>query len=85
MQLPDRPEVEIQILRVELELLGDSVHRLFELHQRQANVLDFIGRQGLVFKAPYGLPLHELSYELDKTEDELDDRALNVFRFRIPA
>src|SRR5688500_12671194 len=85
MQLSEGAEVEIQIVRVELEALCDVVNRLLQLHQRDADVLDFFRRQRLLFQAPDGLPLHELADQFDEAEDELDDRLLNVFGIRIPS
>ena len=85
MQLSDWPQVEVQVLGVELEALGKVVNGLLQLHERQPHVLDLFGRQRLFFEAPDGLPLHQFSDEFDEAEDEFDDRALNVFGLRIPA
>ena len=85
MQLPDWAEVESQVLRVELEALGYVVNRLFELHERDADVLDFFRREGLLLQPPDGLPLHELADQFNEAEDKLDDGLLDVFRIRIPS
>src|SRR5688500_3127040 len=85
MQAADRAKVQIQVLGIELEALGDLADRLFQLHQGNADVLDFLRRQGLFFKTPDGLPFHQLANELDQAEHELDDRALDIFGIGIPS
>ena len=67
-----------------LKRSGELIDRLLELHQSDADVLDLFGREGLFFEAPDGLALHQLADEFDEAEDELDDRALHVFRIGIP-
>jgi hypothetical protein len=73
MQLADWAEVQVQVLRIELETLGNVVNGLLQLHQGEADVLDLFGRERFFFEAPDGLTLHEFSDEFDEAEDEFDD------------
>ena len=66
-------EVEIQVLRVQLEASGNVDHGLLQLHQRNTDILDFPRCEGLFFEPPDGLTLHQLADEFDEAEDELDD------------
>jgi hypothetical protein len=84
MQTANRSEVEVQILRVEFEALGNLKDGLLQLHQGNADVLDFFRREGFFFETPDGLALHQLTDELDESKDEFDDRALDVFWIGIP-
>ena len=84
MQLSDGSKVKVEILGVELEALSNIVNGLLQLHERQSDVLNLFGRQRLLLEAPDGLTLHQFSDEFDQAENKLNDRALNVFRIRIP-
>ena len=84
MQTAYGSKVEVQIFRIELEPLCDQIDRLLELHQCDADVLDFPGRQCFLFDAPDRLSLHQFTDEFNQAQHELDDRPLNVFRFGIP-
>ena len=85
MQFTERAEVEVQVFGVQVEALGNLVNGLLELHQCDANVLDFFRRKGLFLQSPDGLAFHQFSDEFDQAEDELHDRPLNVFGIGIPA
>ena len=85
MQSADRSEVEVQILRVELETFRELVDRLLELHQRYANVLDLFGGQGLFLEPSYGLTLHQFADKFDEAENKLYDRTLQIFGIGIPS
>ena len=85
MQSADWAEVEIQVFRVQLEAFGNIVHGFLELHERDADILDFRRREGFFFESPDGLALHQLADELDQAQDELDDRALHVIWIGVPA
>ena len=78
-------EVEIQVLRVQLEAFGNVVHRLLQLHERDTDIFDFRWREGFFFEPPDGLALHQLADEFDQAQDELDDRALHVIWIGVPA
>jgi hypothetical protein len=84
MQFPDGAQIEVQVFRIELEALCELINGLLELHQGDADVLDFFRGERLFFEASDGLPLHQLANEFDEAEHELDDRPLHIFRLRIP-
>jgi hypothetical protein len=84
MQFSDGSEVEVEVLRVQLETFGELKHRLLELHERNPDVLNLFGREGLFLETPDGLALHQLANELDEAEYQLDDRSLHIFGFGIP-
>ena len=85
MQFPEGAEVQVQVFRVQVEALGDLVHGLLQLHQREADVLDFCGRKRFFFQSPDGLAFHQFSDEFDEAQDELDHGALNVLGIGVPA
>src|SRR6187401_3113915 len=85
MQSADWAEVEIQVLRVQLEAFGNVDHGLLQLHQRDTDILDFRRCEGLFFEPPDSLALHQLADEFDQAQDELDDRALHVIWIGVPA
>jgi hypothetical protein len=85
MQAADRPQVEIQVFGVELETFGDLMNSLLELHQRETDVFNFFGCERLLFKPTDSLALHQFPDEFNQTENQLDDRPLDVFWIRVPA
>src|ERR1700730_6167827 len=84
MQAADRAKIEVEVLNVEVEAPGKLPNGVFKPHQRQPDILDFFSREGLRFEPADGLPLHQFPDEFDQTEDELHDRALDLFRIRVP-
>src|SRR5688500_3305403 len=84
MQFTYGSQVEVQILRVQVEALCQLVDSLLELHQGDADALDLFRRQSFFFEAPDGLALHEFADEFDEAQDEFDHRTLDIVRIRIP-
>src|SRR5829696_7546395 len=67
-QRAERSEVEVQVFRLEANLLRQLVDRLFQTHQRQADALDFVRRQRALLDAAERLPLHDLTNEVHQRE-----------------
>src|ERR1051325_11071663 len=76
--------MRVEALRGESNLPADVADGPFDLHQSRPDRLDFAAAQRLVLHSPDGLPLHEFSQQLDEGEDELNHRALDIVRIRIP-
>lgn len=85
MQLAYRPEVEIQVLRGQIETLRNQVDGFLELHQGDADILDVFRAQRLFFQAPHRLTLHQLADEFNETQDEFYNRLLHIFGVRVPS
>ena len=85
MQAANRSKVEIEVVRADVEPLREQSNRFFQLHQREPDLLDFFAGERLLVQTPDGLPFHELADELDEAKNELDDRALDFLRIRVPA
>src|SRR5580765_7699239 len=83
-QLADRPEIEVQILGLEAELLREITNRLFEPHQREADRLCFLGGQGVRVHSPDCLALQNLADEFHERQHELQHRPANVVRIGVP-
>src|SRR5665213_4443745 len=74
----DGTEVEVEILRRQVEHPADVANGALDLHQRLANGLRLLLRHRPGFHPPDGLAFHELADELDERQDELDDRPLDL-------
>src|SRR5689334_20783317 len=85
VQPADGPEVQVQLRRPQIEPFGNLTNRLLELHQRQPDILELLGSETFGFQPPDCLALHQLAYELDEAQNELDDRFLHIFRVGVPA
>src|SRR5260221_4856073 len=84
MQPADGTKVEIEVFDVQLEALRDQSDRLFQLHQRQANVLNLLSAEGLGFEPADGLAVHQFPNELDEAQDQLHNRTLDIVGVGIP-
>jgi hypothetical protein len=83
-QLP-HSQIEVQILRFQIELGPQVPDRLFETHQGEADGLGLFRRHGACLHAAYRLAFHELPKELDQRQHQLHHRPLHVVRVRVPA
>src|SRR3954454_13088279 len=81
-QITERPEIEIEVLLLEPEVLGELVHALLELHERLAETLDLLVVEVPDFHAAERLALHQLPQKLDQREHELCKPTLDVLRVR---
>ena len=77
-QIAERPEVEIEIALLEPEVLRELVHALFELHERLAETLDLLVVEVPRLHAAKRLTFHELPEQLDQSEHELREPALEA-------
>jgi MFS family permease len=63
-------EVEVQVLRLEAEVLAQLGHPLLQPHERVAEPFGLLVGDGAVVDAPDGLALHELAEQFHDREDE---------------
>ena len=78
------PKIQVQVSRVEVELLCNLMDGLLELHEGDSNPLDFVRAQRFLLEAAESLTLHQLPDELDQAQHELDHGSLDIFRIGIP-
>src|SRR3954454_5295632 len=84
-QSTQRPEVQIQVLGGEPELLTKLIHPLVQLHERAAEPLDLLLAQIPAVDPAQRLSLHDLPEQLDDRQDELRQAALDVLGIGIHA
>src|SRR5204862_7129460 len=84
-QVPERAEVEVEVLRVEPELLAQLLHALVELHEGAAEPLDLVVGEAAAVDAAERLPLHELAEQLHDREHQLREAALQLLGIRVHA
>src|SRR5256885_15300781 len=82
-EVPERPEVEVEVLVLEPELRLQLLHPLAQPHERLAEPLDLLVRQGSLLHPPHRLALHQLAEELDQRQDELRQAALHRLRVAV--
>src|SRR4051794_14650132 len=79
-QVPERPEVEVEVLVAQPEMLFQLVHPLCELHEGLAEPLDLVVVERAQLHPSQRLAFHQLAEELDQSEDELRKPSLDRFR-----
>src|SRR5262249_9382879 len=84
-EVPQRTEVEVEVLRLEAELGSELLHALVELHEGLAEPLDLLVGERAAVDAPQCLTLHELTQELDDRQHELREPALDALRVGVDA
>src|SRR3954467_15266362 len=77
-QVAERPEVQVQVLRVKAELCAQLLHPLVQLHERPPQAFLLIRRKRSAVDAAQRLALHELAQQLDDREYELREPALEL-------
>src|SRR5881227_358253 len=82
-QPAQRPEVEVEVLVLEPELVLELLHPLLEQHERLAEPLDLVGRERAALDPPERLALHQLTQQLDQREHELGQALLEAFAVRV--
>src|SRR6185312_6934917 len=70
-QSPQRPEVEIQVLVLDFEGLLQLRHPLLQQHEGLAQALDLVRGQRAAVDPAQRLALHQLTQQLDQSEDQL--------------
>ncbi len=83
-QPPHRPQIQIQLLRIDIELPGEILDRLLQAHEREPDVLGLLFRQRAVLHAPDRLALEQAADELHQREHELHHRSLHVIGIGVP-
>ena len=81
-RLPSGPEIEVQVLRVEPELLAQLLHPPVELHERLPEPLDLLVDRRAAVDPAQRLALHQLAEQLDDGQHELGQAALDGTRGR---
>src|SRR2546423_12792321 len=79
-ELAERAEIDVEILIFQTEDLFQFFHAPFQKHEGLAEALDLVIGKRSVFHPPHGLPLHQLSEQIDQRQNELSEPALDVFR-----
>src|SRR5204863_3570628 len=77
-QLPQRPEVQVQVLVLQAEGLLQLLHPLLEEHERLTQPLDLLRGERPALDPPERLALHELAEELHQRQHELRQPLLEV-------
>src|SRR6186713_1605046 len=78
-------QVEIQVVGRQLELRRKTGDRFLQPHQRETQRLRLFGAQGARLHPTDRLLFEQLSEKLHQGQHQLRDRALHVFRIRVPA
>src|SRR5438105_2575412 len=78
-QVSEGSQIDIEIARLEAELLRELVNFLFELHQRKPDALYLLLAETAALHAAHGLPFEQLAYELDQCQHELSEALFNSF------
>src|SRR5579884_315123 len=84
-QLPERPQVDVEVLRLEAEVLAQLGHADLQGQERSADALDLLVGEVVGVEAAYGLALHELAQRLDQGQHQCHKRALHVLLVRVDA
>src|SRR5436190_624875 len=84
-QVSERPEVDVQVTILKLEMLLELLHTLIELHERLPHALDLLVGQRVQLHPPQRLPLHQLAQQLDERQHKLREAALDLFRIGVDA
>jgi multicomponent Na+:H+ antiporter subunit D len=79
-QRAERPQVDVQVLRLQAEVLEQLVHPLIEPHEGVPEPLGLLVGDGAVFHPPQRLPLHELAQQFHHRQDEGGEPALRGLR-----
>src|SRR5215213_10060812 len=74
-KVAERPEIQVEVAVLELELPFQLLHALLEL---------LVGERALLH-APQRLPLHQLTQQLDEGEHELGEAAFDVLGVGVDA
>src|SRR3954469_19991640 len=82
-QVPERPQIEVEVAALEPEVPLQLLHPLGELHERVAEALDLLVGESPRLHPPQRLPLHQLSQQLHEREHELSEPPLDAFRIRV--
>ena len=80
----DCSEIDVEILRSEVEHPADISNRALDFHQRRTDGFRFGAAQRALFHSSYCLTFHQLADEFHKRQHQLDDRSLDVVGIRIP-
>jgi hypothetical protein len=83
--MTERAEIQVQIFRVETELIAEIADRFFQPHQGQPDRLGLVGAQRPGLHPSNRLPLENLPDELHQREHQFADGTAHVVRIRIPA
>src|SRR5919204_5116683 len=78
-QVSEWSEIDIEVARLEAELLGKLVDLFFELHQCKSDALYLLLAETPAFHAAHGLSFEQLAYELDQRQHQLSQSLLNTF------
>src|SRR5437762_2386590 len=70
-QVPQRPEVQVELGVLESERRLQLLHALLEPHERLAEPLDLVLRERALLHPPDSLTLHQLTQELDQRQNQL--------------
>src|SRR3954466_13491644 len=79
-QAAEWPEVEVEVVLGEPELVAQLRHPLVELHERAAEALDLLFGQAAGVDPAQRLALHQLAQELDDGQHELRQALLDRLR-----
>src|SRR5688572_6690908 len=79
------PEVQVEVLVLEAELLLELVHPLLEEHEGLTEALDLLRRERPTVDPPQGLALHELAQQLHERHHELGEALLEAVSVRVDA
>src|SRR4051812_15595476 len=77
-EVAENPELQVEILAGETELLLELLHPLLELHEGEAELLDLFVGEPTALDAAQRLSLHELTQQLDHREDETGEPLLDL-------
>src|SRR5215216_3370821 len=66
----ERPEIDVEVFRCQVEMLTQFGHLFFQQHQRCANSFDLFVRQVTPLDSANRLTLHELPKKLDQRQDQ---------------
>src|SRR5947207_2167314 len=84
-QVSERPEVDVQVTVLQLEMLLELLHTLIEPHEGLPHALDLLVGQRVQLHTPQRLPLHQLAQQLDQRQHELREAALDLVRIGVDA
>jgi len=84
-QLADGAQIEIELVRRNVELLREVLNRFLKSHQRKPDPLRLIVGQRPSFHAADRLPFEQLTDQFDQREDQPQHGTANVVRVGIPA
>src|SRR5262252_6013279 len=84
-QVSEWSQVDVEVARLEAELLRELVNFFFEFHQCESDAFYLLVAQTAAFHAAHGLPFEQLAYEFHQRQHKLSEALFNTFWIDVDA